>query len=208
MMLLPDDRDSIRRLYNERYAGHGADHRTVGWGSAADQNLRFAVLCRQLSLQKKAILDVGCGLGDLVPFIKASAGDDFTYHGIDISESLLAHAQQLHGSERIRFSTLEPLQLPDEPYDIAVVSGALSFRIQDNIGYARQVIARLFSVTREAVAVNFLSTYVDYQAEKNFHYSPEDMLRYCKSLTRYVNLYHDYPLWEFTVQLFHKPAGQ
>lgn len=208
MMLLPDDRESIRNLYNERFADHGADHRTVGWGSAADQNLRFAVLCRQLSLEGKAILDVGCGLGDLVPFIRAVAGEDFTYHGIDISESLLENAQRLHGSERIRFSAIEPLQLTDEPYDIAFVSGALSFRIKDNIGYAREVIARLFSVTREAVALNFLTTYVDFEAEKNFHYSPEDMLRYCKSLTKYVNLYHDYPLWEFTVQLFHKPSGK
>ena len=59
----------------------------------------------------------------------------------------------------------------------------------------------LFDLSSQCLAMNFLTTYVDYQLEKNFHFKPEDVFSLAKSLTKHVTLFHDYPLWEFTIQL-------
>ena len=43
---------------------YGNDVRTLNWGSKASQKGRFAVLEKIGNLNKKSVLDVGCGLGD------------------------------------------------------------------------------------------------------------------------------------------------
>ena len=64
--LKPFDTSKTAALYNDRYNEFGNDVRTVGWGSQQDQILRFEVLFRGFDPRGKTILDIGCGLGDLV----------------------------------------------------------------------------------------------------------------------------------------------
>jgi hypothetical protein len=59
----------------------------------------------------------------------------------------------------------------------------------------------MFALAHEAACVNFLSTRVDYTLEKNFHFPPDAMLAFALSLSQRVRLYHDYPLYEFTLQV-------
>ncbi len=198
------EKKRITQLYETRYEQHGRSHKAVGWGSFEDQVLRFEILCRDLDLNGKSILDVGCGLGDLVPYLEARYGENFKYTGVDIAPSFVAAAQAEYSRSNTRFLCHEISTLDEaEQYDVTLISGALSYRIEDNLNYTRTVLEKLFKMTREVLSVNFLSSYVDYQADKNFHYSPEDMFQFAKSLTRWVTLYHDYPLWEFTLQLRH-----
>ncbi len=200
--LTKKERLKVTGLYERRYQQYGYSHKTVGWGSEKDQILRFDMLCRGLDLRGKSILDVGCGLGDLVPYLEAHTKGDFSYTGVDIAPSFIESAQEKFNESNVQFICNEMTSLPeDKQYDVTLLSGALSYRIDDNIAYTEYVLAKLLRITRETVAVNFLSSYVDYEAEKNFHYSPEDMFSYAKKLTPWVSIYHDYPLWEFTLQL-------
>ena len=63
-----------------------------------------------------------------------------------------------------------------------------------------------WDMSKSVVCANFMSSYVDYELDKNFHFDPSDTLRFVKSLSRFVSLYHDYDLWEFTVQIHHRPT--
>ena len=81
--------DTAALLYNERYKKFGRDIRTVGWGNDRDQILRFEVLFRGLEPRGKTILDVGCGLGDLVPYLERRTDGDFKYIGIDVASKLV-----------------------------------------------------------------------------------------------------------------------
>jgi SAM-dependent methyltransferase len=204
--LSPDDKKRIVDLYEGRFEQFGWDVRTVGWSSKIDQDLRFSVLCRGLELGGRKILDVGCGLGDFVGYLDQSGARDYDYLGIDISPKLIEEAGKRYGGSGRRFAVLDLLEEPHaENFDIVVSSGALSFRVADNMLLARQMIARMFAMCRGALAINFLTSYVDYQLPKNFHYEPEAMFGSARSLTRWVKLHHDYPLYEFTLQLFHAP---
>lgn len=198
------DLSNIVKLYEDRYSKHGDNYKTVGWGSKTDQILRFDMLCRGLNLEGRRILDVGCGLGDLVAFIDNKTNGNFSYTGIDLTSSLIESAKKKFKQPNVHFACCDVSTFTENKnFDIALLSGALNFKIDDNIGYSQSIISKLFKLTKETVSVNFLSSYVDYQEDKNFHHSPEEVFHYAKSLSKWVNLYHDYPLWEFTMQIHH-----
>lgn len=178
----------------------------MGWGTLQGQALRFEVLCRQLNLQGQRVLDIGCGLGDFVPWAEARYGADFEYVGIDLAEDLIGAAQARFGGPGRKFiaDTLGPDSRIGD-FDIVISSGAMSFRISDNIKTMRRLLSEAWARTRQALCVNFLSTYVDFELEKNFHYSPEEVFAFAKTLSRWVMLHHDYPLYEFTIQVFRQP---
>lgn len=204
--LTPEDKQALQALYGDRYKAKGRSHETVGWGSKKDQLLRFEVLMRGLELKGKSVLDVGCGLGDLVPFLDERTGGDYEYLGVDLSEPLIEDAKLSFGGKRREFRVCDIAEANLPRHDIVLLSGALNFRVADNEGYSRDMLSRMFELSRECAASNFLTSYVDRQDQvKNYHYSPEAMFGYAKSLTRWVALHHDYPLWEFTLQLSRNP---
>jgi hypothetical protein len=59
----------------------------------------------------------------------------------------------------------------------------------------------MFEISTTMVAVNFMSTQVDYINPKNFHFDPEQMLEFGKSLSEDVLIIENYGLWEFTLQI-------
>ena len=200
------DLDRLSGLYEDRLVLHGMDVRTVGWSSESDQHMRFEVLCRGLDLRGKKILDVGCGLGDFIPWAENKFGTDFDYLGIDFSNGLVAAAEKRFQSQRRKFvtGTLTPQSDLGE-FDIAVFSGTLTFKTTDNIATMRSVLGSAWERTREAVCSNFMTSYADSELDKNFHYKPEEVFSFAKTLSRYVTLYHDYELWEFTIQVLMHP---
>ena len=204
--LTDEDCARISALYDGRFAELGEDIRTVGWGSARSQALRFEILCRGLDLRAKRILDVGCGLGDFVPWAEARFGPGFEYVGIDLAEDLVRSAQKRLGSATRRFfvGTLGPDSELGE-FDIIVLSGTLTFKTSDNIATMQNILRNAFLRATGSVCINFMSTYADSQLAKNFHYSPEDTFKFAKTLSPHVALHHDYPLHEFTLQIFRQP---
>lgn len=198
--LTEEARERAARLYDDRLARSGDDPSTVGWGSSHDQRIRFEVLLRDVDVRGRRVLDIGCGLGDLVPLLVERAGEDFEYLGIDIAPGVLARARDRFGGPNRSFSVGEVADV-DGAFDVVVLSGALSLETGDNEGRARFTLARMHELASEIAAANFMSTYVDYQEEKNHHFSPEALFEFAKSLTPWVSLVHDYPLWEFTLQL-------
>lgn len=188
-------------LYNSRFAQFGRDIKTVGWGNKESQRLRFDVLFRELDPKGKSILDVGCGLGDLVPYLEERTNGDFTYIGIDIAEKLVEDAKAYYTTSKTKFYTGDIFSLNLPSVDIAVLSGALSFKTENIESYAYETMAKMFALSNEAACLNFLSKYVDFELEKNQHYQPETVFAKAKILSKTVNLLHDYPLYEFTIQV-------
>jgi SAM-dependent methyltransferase len=190
----------IVQLYEDRFVELGYDVKTVGWKSREDQWLRFKVLCEIGNLNNSSICDIGCGFGDLLDYLETKYYN-FSYKGIDISPSLVEKAKELH--PKYEFCCLDFLDARfNDNYDYFLLSGAVSYKMDNNIEYASTMISKMFSLCRKGIAINFLSSYVNFQNPINYHYKPEDILSFGKQLSRFVTLRHDYPLWEFTLYIF------
>ncbi len=61
---------------------------------------------------------------------------------------------------------------------------------------------KMFEIAQDAACLNFLSKYADYELEKNQHYQPEEVFTWAREFSKKVNLINDYPLHEFTIQMF------
>ena len=195
------DTKEVASLYNLRFDQHGRDIKTVGWGSESSQRLRFEVLLRGLEPKGKTILDIGCGLGNIIPFLEECTGGDFSYIGIDVAEKLIDDARSSYGEVRKCFYVGDIFSVMVPSVDISVLSGALSLKVHGIEKYAQQTMARMYELSHEAACLNFLTKYVDFELEKNQHYKPEVVFSSAKRIAGRVNLFHDYPLYEFTVQL-------
>ena len=201
-ILKKDDKKRLIALYEDRYIKYGYDIKSVGWGSVETQRLRFDVLCDIEDLKGLAVCDLGCGFGDLFAYLKERFGN-VNYHGIDISEKLISEARSRY--PEVSFEVRDILQEPcPQKFDFVLCSGALNFKIEDNQKYIDDMVRCMMEMASIGVAVNFLSTYVDYTLEKNFHFSPEKAFSLGKRLTKFVTLRHDYPLYEFTLYLYHQ----
>jgi hypothetical protein len=79
--------------------------------------------------------------------------------------------------------------------------------VRDNEGLMRAMLSKMFAAANKGVAVNFLSSYVNFERPHNYHHSPEAVFTYARNLTRWVTLRHDYPLWEFSIYLYKESQG-
>ena len=201
------DLHRIASFYNERCKELGDDIGSVGWQDKKSQFLRFEMLFRELSVKGKSVLDLGCGFGDLVEYLEKKSDGSFSYIGVDISSAHLEIARQKRTKDNVKFQEgdIFDLSFEDSEIDIVVESGMLNYQISDNMEYTEKVLLESFRIASEAVSFNFLTDRVDYELEKNFHYSPEKLLETALKLTPYVCLYNDYPLYEFTLTLRKRP---
>jgi SAM-dependent methyltransferase len=202
MHMNASDRKRLVRLYEDRYCELGYNVKTVGWGSVESQQLRFRILTEIANLNGSSVCDLGCGFGDLYPFLTKHF-HGFGYTGIDVAPSLVNEARRRYvGGEFLCRDILDYKRPP--AYDYVLSSGALSFKSKNHEVFVRSMLTRMFLMSRKGLAVNFLSSYVDFQLKKNFHWSPLKALAFGKTLTRYVTIRHDYPLYEFTLYLYRK----
>tara|TARA_B110000003_G_scaffold266061_1_gene292575 strand:- start:35 stop:646 length:612 start_codon:yes stop_codon:yes gene_type:complete len=177
------------------------DVRAVGWGSQESQELRFDYLIKDFNLNSKTILDVGCGLGDFLHYLKKSDIKDYQYIGLDISKNMIESCRERHLQDNVQFYQGTIFEYDFETIDVAILSGALSYKYKEATSAAKATLEKMFQLSTEGVALNFLSTTADYELEKNQHYDPAIILTWALNLSKKVSLYHDYPLYEFTIML-------
>lgn len=192
---------SYRQRYTARLQKFGHDPRTLGWEKGR-QNIRFAALTGVVDLASiDSILDVGCGFGDLYPYLREQ-GYSGRYAGIDFVPELIQVGRTAYPDADLRVATLSDLRSEDS-FDFVMASGVFNAKLGQSSAWhhVTESLERMFQLCRIATAADFLSCYVDYQLDHASYSSPEDVFRFSKSLTRRVALRHDYLPFEFLVGL-------
>lgn len=135
------------KIYAEKHARHGANYAGLGWASHARQLTRFETLLRGVLNECETVLDVGCGYGDLVPWVMHK-----DYTGIDIHEAAIEVAQSTFSSPDFKFRVEDIRDTdPDEKYDLIVGSGVLShYGAQDTM----DILKSMWQVTNKIMGVN------------------------------------------------------
>jgi SAM-dependent methyltransferase len=200
--------EGVSRYYAGRLAEHGPGPRGVDWNGEDSQRLRHAQFLRLIDTDPAAsVLDLGCGYGDFLPFLR-SHGHTGAYAGWDIAPELIATACRLHGEGADRGWHVGAV--PDVAADYAVASGVLNVKGDvpevEWAAYVEQVIEVLARGGRRGFGFNALSLASDPEKRRaNLHYvSPVAMLERCIArYGRHVAVLQDYGLWEFTLLVRH-----
>jgi methionyl-tRNA formyltransferase len=192
-------RERTVQFYKEQAATYGVGFRALGWGSRESQELRFKVLCELGIRPGESVLDVGCGQGDLLVWMR-SCMLDVRYTGLDVTACLLDTARQRFPDACFQEGDLFEAIL--SPHDYVVASGIFAHAATDPYQYAERGIARLYKLAQKGVACNFLNMRAPEKDPGEFYADPGRIVNFCRSLTPWVVLREDYHLRDFTVYLY------
>lgn len=191
--------NDIQQFINTRFEKYGFDAKSVGWNNKESQWLRFHYLSKDFNFDNKLVLDVGCGLGDFVEYLLYKNYKSFNYIGLDISDKMIDSCRAKFDQKKFEFFHGDIFDNQFNNVDICILSGTLSYKFEGAIDNAKKTMKTMFDLANEGVALNFLSKNVDYELNKNQHYHLDDVMSWAKELSENVNIYDDYPLYEFTV---------
>jgi len=200
--MLKEEKKEIINLYEMRLKKYGNSVKTMGWRDKEQQYLRFKILSEIGDLNGAKILDVGCGFGDFYDYL-TDRGIIVDYTGYDISPKIIDVAMSKHPQIKLEVRDILKERI-SEKFDYVFESGILNKRISNNVEYAKKMITRMFELCGIGIAINMMTNYVDYTEDYLYYYSPEKMFKFCKGLSKWIVLRHDYPLYEFTIYLYKK----
>lgn len=197
-----EDKLASNLRYRERLERFGPTIRALASGAPERRLIRYGVLAEVGDLDGASVLDLGCGLGDFYEYL-GSRSIHTTYTGYDISPELVARAAERFPEVEFEVRDIQREGIP-RPFDYIISSQAFNYRLQheENFEMVKDVLRQCLGNARKGVVCDFLSSYVDYREDHLYYYPPEEVLRFCKTLTKRVLLRHDYPLFEFAVYLY------
>jgi ubiquinone/menaquinone biosynthesis C-methylase UbiE len=199
------DKNIIVKRYQDRFTQHGNSINALSSGIKERQDIRFAVHQQLGSLSGKKILDVGCGFADFYQYLLDNTQESFDYTGVDIVPEFIHESKKKYPEASFYCEDIFKTDfLAQHKFDYIFCSQVINnkFEFTDNLTFAQQMIEKLYSNAKYGVAIDFLTSYVDFQEAHLFYYPPESLFSYAKSLTKKVVLRHDYPLYEFTLFLY------
>jgi len=198
----PEDKNNIISRYENRFSQFGYDIRTLAGGNREKEAIRFENLASAGRLGGTRILDIGCGFGDFYSFLKALR-IDVDYTGYDLVPRLIKTAKVHHPEAVFEVRDIQTEGI-DRRFDYIFASQVFNNRLirDSNIDTVKDVLRIAYGSCNRGMAFDFLTSYVDYEEDHLFYYSPEEIFGIAKSLTKRVTLKHDYPLFEFTVYLY------
>ena len=189
--------------YRETFRKYGIDHRALQWNSKQAQELRFKQLVNEIDFEGKNILDVGCGFGDIIPFISAKT-KNFEYIGVDIIPEFLQVAKNKYPKRK--FIERDYFENPiDEMFDIVLTSGTLNANIKNPYKYRARAIQVMWEHSNDVVAFNMAGAYPQLQNKKGnrVYYADLDKIIYfCKTLTTNIIIRKEYRPNDFTIIMF------
>jgi SAM-dependent methyltransferase len=190
--------DRIRRHYEHRIQPQRPNYDVLDWASEGTQHARFEVLAGAVDLEGKRLLDVGCGLGDLLGFIQRR-GLSVDYTGVDLLDRMVQAARVQHprgafvAADIFSASPFEPAS-----FDVVFCSGALNLNLGNNRQFLPWALERLFELSRKWVVFNLLHARFKHDDPSYFHYEPNDVLEVLSRFNCSVRLIDDYLPNDFT----------
>jgi SAM-dependent methyltransferase len=207
------------RFVEDRFRVHGDSHQGLGYPKPDGFIRRYGIYFDVVRLGPPIegdieILDVGCGTGRLLDYIKARGLRNVRYRGVDMSETLIEAARAKHPESE--FLVGDPFELDalwEKPFDYAIFGGIFTYRPYPTeaamTAYMIKLLRLVFSHCRVGVAFNVMSKHVDWEREDLFHVPFDRMAELMRdNLSRHYIFRGDYGLYEYTTYVYRQASSQ
>ena len=194
--------NKIYTLYQELYQKYGVSPEAVKARDSEQQQLRFKYLlsCSNIDLNE-SILDIGCGSGELLDYLRKN-GINGQYCGVDFIKEFIEHGNIFYKKDvDSKFIHLDIVNdhIP-KPYDWVVLSGVFNDLRDDSEMFFYSTLDKMFEASSRGIMFNSLSKYVDYEDENLFYTYPDKVMKYClENFSKYVVVKTNYQLKKDTI---------
>jgi len=196
------DKNKIINRYESRLKEFGPQPQALGWFKGR-QKYRFHFLAEIDGFEANdSVLDVGCAYGDMELFLRSLSWKG-EYCGVDIVPGLIKEGKRKYPDSDLRLLDIQKEKL-GKIFDWVFCSGALTSKTDqvDSYDQVESMLGKMLNLCKKGISANFVSPYVDYQSEINFHPDMSRLIEIITRLTRRFTLRHDYMPYEFTVYLY------
>lgn len=192
----------VTRYFDQCCRQFGDSIHSVGWYNTETQVVRFEVLSHIANLEGQHVLDLGCGLGDLYPFL-LDRHISVQYEGIDLSGEMVKLAKKKFPVANIYQADFFNREITTQ-YDYILCSGALNYKVKNKYAYIRSVIEKMMAGASKGIAFNLLSEYspLDMKDTQSFQYFfPEDILKIALEFSPKTACLHHYLPNDFSIYI-------
>lgn len=180
--------ERYRRLHTES----PGTARGLGWGSERAQLKRFHAACEVLPLKGLSVLDVGCGYGDLVPFVVGR--QVYSYKGIDLVPEYLEVARQRWEGidDRVVFEegdVLDWAKATEQIYDVVFALGTAGLA---DFEYLERTMKACYRLAKRVAVVSVTTVYTPGPTDGILTVRPGELAEMASGLTKRFMLRHDY----------------
>ena len=173
------DKEKTILRYTQRFAEHGFDPKSLGWGIKGRQKERFKILIDIINidcLNNLKVADIGAGFGDLYNFMIKNDIQIKEYFGYELVPSLVEEGRKQYGDNK-NFKLINVDYLYEEEIDlvdISIISGSFNFKLEggDNYTYIRNILKKAFINSKHGVAANFITNRTDFNDKLIFYAIP------------------------------------
>lgn len=172
----------------------------LGYREVESQLQRFLAILGWGDLNGCSVLDLGCGYGDLRPFL-AQHYQDTIYLGVDFLKEFVSEAQQRYGHlPNTQFFQADFLNVGLPEVDCVIASGSLNYRSKNEL-HPWQTIAKMWDIAQRGVIINLLDARRFEAGTLLCGYDPEQVLNFCRQLDPHARIRDDYLPDDFTIYM-------
>ena len=181
--------EELEGKYNRRFKKYGATAEGSYWISKARQELRFAIMTKEIfKLQNNlelSICDIGCGYGALADYIATEYNPKkMRYFGTDISTDLIDHCTENCNLSWAKFTVGSK---PHSDMDVCLMSGTYNLAATHNaLDWENHIFKNLtecWSKTKKMLIFNLQTDYSTHISSGNIFYANKySILNRCNTL--------------------------
>jgi trans-aconitate methyltransferase len=196
------DFSKLTEDYDKSLEQFGPGPKALLWWDYRSMAIRFRELVADVPVHGKYIMDAGCGMGDLLPYLYAKS-PDFRYLGVDKKEEFLEIARRRFEGHEFRRG--DPFGKKIEMFDVVISSGVMNGHVDNWLEKRKKMITNLFEQTGEVLAFNMAGGINPAPHDSLIAYADtHEIFDFCKTLTPRVILRTEYLPKDFTIVMFKK----
>ena len=198
-MELVEIKESTIEYYSKLASKHGFDLKSVGQ-SEISQKKRFNKIVEIGELQKKSILDIGCGLGSFYNFLMEK-NINAHYWGFDITSEMIRLAKKNHPEIKDQFQVMDFLNDDiKKKYDYVVSIGTLNLPMGErNLPIAIEFINKMYNICKIGIAISMTSSFTKKPNSSTFYFEPNIIVEKVGNFCQNIKLDHTYLPHDFTM---------
>jgi SAM-dependent methyltransferase len=190
----------IANYYQDLVQKYGHDPRACDYGRPQSQEIKFRVLSEAMPVKGRSVLDVGCGFADFHRFLRDRFGE-VRYSGIDVCPAMVEEALRLDPGCEVKLANILDASIR-ERFDLVTANGIFYLLGDEAWPTMQEIVRRMYAVAEHAVAFNSLSSWAEDKEAGEFYADPAEVLQFCRTLTPWVVLRHDYHRRDFTIYMY------
>ena len=195
--------------YGQLYATHGTSVDSLASGSLEYKRLRYEQLCDVIGNEMEFSLhDVGFGLGHLRKYISERFPDRVVkWSGSEVTRDFVDHPNNVGFPVVCRDLSLQPA---NDQHDYVVLAGTfyhLAGAQHDQfMMFLEAMVTNCWAMCRRGLAFNVVTDAVEYRKDDLFYPDIGSIIGLVRRLSRYFEIDHATPLYEYTVRVYREVA--